>query len=68
MPCGERRHAREQEGELDVRKVRGEDNPADVATKHVTGDKLDKFTAMSSQEFREGRADKRLQLKIQEDV
>ncbi len=52
-----------EEGELDLSKVPGEDNPADAMTKNVNQDKIRKFTQMMCQEFREGRADQSLELK-----
>ena len=55
-----------EEGELGIQKVKGEENPADALTKNVTGERLEGLTVMSSQEFREGRADKSLQLKVKE--
>ncbi len=53
-----------EEGELDLSKVRGEDNPADAMTKNVCQDKIITFTKMMSQEFRGGRADASLELKV----
>jgi len=52
-----------EDGDLDISKVRGEDNPADAMTKNVSQDKLQRFVAMLSQEFREGRAEQSLELK-----
>ena len=69
--CGKMRHVRVgnlwvqqkvEDGELIVAKVRGEENPADLLTKHVTKQKKDKFTAMLSQETRLGKAAKALDL------
>ena len=48
---------RVEEGELQLQKVKGEDNPADAMTKNVGREKLEKFVAMSNQEFRRGRAE-----------
>ena len=56
-----------EDGDLDMTKVSGEDNPADALTKNVNGGKLGRCVWMSSQEFREGRADKGLRLKVREE-
>ena len=53
--------------DLDISKVRGEDNPADAMTKNVGREKLEKFVAMSNQEFRRGRAEQSLKLKVEEE-
>ena len=55
-----------EEGELQLQKVLGEDNPADAMTKNVGGEKLAKLVTMASQEFRNGRAGQSLKLKVSE--
>ena len=52
------------QGELLMSKVWGEGNPADAMTKNVGGQKVTKFVSDCSQEFRAGRADQSLQLKL----
>ena len=54
-----------EEGELQMEKVWGEENPADAMTKNVAGEKLRKFVQYSSQQFRGGRAEQSLQLKVE---
>ena len=49
-------------GELTYSKVRGTENPADLMTKAVTVAETNKYMKMASQEPREGRADRSLQL------
>ena len=51
---------RTEEGELKLKKVSGENNPADVLTKNVVQEKLVKFTKMVGQRFLEGKAKKAL--------
>ncbi len=62
--CGEARHLEVRElwlqdrvakGELEIRKVRGEDNLADVLTKRVSRDILDRHTQSAGYERRSGR-------------
>ena len=62
---GKMRHVREgmlwiqekvEEGELGVKKVRGEDNPSDILTKHVSASINDKHMAMMREHYQEGRA------------
>ena len=53
-----------EEGELQLTKVWGEENPADAMTKNVSGDKLRKFVQKCSQGYFAGRADESLQLKL----
>ena len=43
-----------------MRKIPGENNPADVLTKNVVQEKLVKFTKMVGQRFLEGKAKKAL--------
>ena len=63
--CGKLRHVRvgqlwvqqlAEEEELHFRKVRGEDNPADLCTKHLTRAKIDHLVPLIALEDREGRA------------
>ena len=49
-------------GELDIQKIPGESNPADVLTKNVGREKLEKFTDMVGQKFQEGKAEKSLDI------
>ena len=42
---------------LSLNKVPGSENPADMGTKGLNGDMIDKFVRMLSMEHREGRAD-----------
>ena len=53
---------RVEEGELRVDKVAGEDNPADLCTKHLTAKKIDNFMRCLDFEYREGRAETSLEL------
>ena len=46
-----------EEGELDMSKVAGEKNPADLMTKHLPFAKINQYTDAVNQRFREGRAD-----------
>ena len=52
-----------EEGEVEVKKVGGEENPADLMTKNVNAAKVEKFMRMMRQEVREGRAEAGLELK-----
>ena len=52
-----------EDGTVDVVKVAGEENPADLMTKNVNGNKVSKFMTMMSKEFRDGKADVGLELK-----
>ncbi len=49
-------------GELAIQKIPGESNPADVLTKNVGREKLEKFTDMVGQKFQEGKAEKSLDI------
>ena len=49
-------------GELQYTKVRGDSNPADLMTKNVNRRTLDKMTALLQQRFEEGRAESSLHL------
>ena len=51
-----------EEEELTYSKVKGEDNPADVCTKHLNRGKLDWLLPMTNLHQREGRADLALQV------
>ena len=57
---------RVEEKEVEVRKVRGESNPADLLTKNVNQEKVERFCGLTNQERVTGRADKGL--RIAEDV
>ena len=52
-----------EDGTVDVVKVAGEENPADLMTKNVNGTKVEKFMNMMSKEFRGGTAEVGLELK-----
>ena len=54
---------RVEEGDLDIAKVPGEWNPADLMTKGLSDMKIRRFMIMLSQEFAEGRATEALELK-----
>ena len=43
-------------------KVLGTENPADLMTKHLVREKVDKYLALMHQERREGRAESGLEL------
>ena len=53
---------RVEDGELKVNKVAGEENPADLCTKHLPARKIDIFMADLDFEYRDGRADNSLML------
>ena len=53
---------RAEEGEIQVRKVRGDANVADLMTKHLNEANVCKYMAMLGCEFRDGRADTSLHL------
>ena len=53
-----------EDGSLDVKKVKGENNPADALTKNLQRKKLLEFTEMAGQKHREGRAEASLVLAI----
>ena len=70
--CGKLRHVRigdlwiqekVEEGELGIKKVHGEWNPADMMTKALSENKIHRFMKMTSQEYREGRSQQALELK-----
>ena len=51
-----------EEGEVQVRKVSGEANAADLMTKHLVERKISQYVESMSCEFRSGRADTGLQI------
>ena len=51
-----------EDGEIKLRKVGGESNPADLMTKHLNGTKIEKHMETIGQESRDGRAEKSLEL------
>ena len=55
-------HEKVEEGELEVRKVLGEDNPADLMTKYLTRKVMDHHMKSINQEEADGRA--KLSLKL----
>ena len=64
--CGKMRHVKvgmvriqekQEEGELDFRKVGGLENPADLMTKHVGAKIIDKMMSAMAQVFENGRAE-----------
>ena len=67
--CGKLRHVRvgqlwvqqlAEEEEMSFKKVWGEENPADLCTKHLTRIRIDKLIAMISLHHREGKANEGL--------
>jgi hypothetical protein len=54
---------KQEEGEVDVKKILGDDNPADLLTKNVPVSKVEKFMELIGQEFRQGRAEVSINLK-----
>ena len=63
--CGKMRHVRvgmlwiqqkQEDGELDFRKIEGSCNPGDLMTKHLSEKVIVKHMTTLSQEFRSGRA------------
>jgi hypothetical protein len=52
-----------EEGEIDVKKVAGEENPADLMTKNVNAVKVEKYMNLIQEEFKEGRAEVSVELK-----
>ena len=70
--CGKLRHVRVgdlwiqekvADGDLDVAKVAGEWNPADLMTKSLSENKAKRFMQMINQEFESGRATQALEVK-----
>ncbi len=47
--------------EIEVRKIKGEQNPADVLTKNVNKEKVERFTKAVNQEWKKGKAEKGLE-------
>ena len=54
---------RVERGELEMQKVWGEWNPADLLTKNLARAKVDRFVSLANHRFEEGRASASLQLK-----
>ena len=54
---------RVERGELEMQKVWGEWNPADLLTKSLARAKVDRFVRLANHRFEEGRASASLQLK-----
>ena len=52
-----------EEGEVSVRKVAGEENPADLLTKNVNAAKIEKYMNLIGEQYRDGRAEVSLELK-----
>ena len=52
--------------EVIIKKVKGVSNPADMMTKSVNKDKLDRYMAMTKQKTAEGRARESLKVKGKE--
>ena len=50
-----------EEKDIEVRKVKGEENPADLMTKNITKEKVERFSRAICQAWREGRAEKGLE-------
>ena len=50
------------DNEVSISKVAGEDNPADLMTKHLNQKKREQFVQMCGQRYREGKAEKSLEL------
>ena len=51
-----------EDGELEMQKVRGEWNPADLLTKGLNREKMERFIHLASQRVVTGRAEKSLEL------
>ena len=56
------------DGEVDMIKIQGEENPANLTTKHLTEQKIRKHISTLNQEFEDGRAEKSLQIGSLEDT
>ena len=54
---------RVEEGDIDVKKIDGEQNPADLLTKNVNVAKVERHIQIINEEFREGRAEVSIELK-----
>ena len=50
------------DNEVSISTVAGEDNPADLMTKHLNQKKREQFVQMCGQRYREGKAEKSLEL------
>ena len=69
--CGKLRHVKvgslwiqekAERGELDFKKIKGTENPADLMTKYVQPSEIHKYMHALNQDFREGRASLALEL------
>ena len=54
---------RVEEGDIDVKKIDGEQNPADLLTQNVNIAKVERYIQIINEEFREGRAEVSTELK-----
>ena len=52
-----------EDGEVDVKKILGDANPADLLTKNVPAAKVEKSMELIGQEYRTGRAEVSVKLK-----
>ena len=52
-----------EEGEVDIKKIDGEQNPADLLTKNVKAAKMERHMTTINEEFRDGRAEVSVGLK-----
>ena len=52
-----------EEGEVDIKKIDGEQNPADLLTKNVNAAKIERYMTTINEEFRDGRAEVSVALK-----
>ena len=52
-----------EEGEVDIKKIDGEQNPADLLTKNVNAAKMERYMTTINEEFRDGRAEVSVELK-----
>ena len=71
--CGKLRHVkvgtlwiqeRVEDGDVKIRKVAGEENPADMMTKNLNEGKVEKLMMALNKYFKEGRAEASLKLKV----
>ena len=58
---------RVEDGTVSIQKVLGTENPADLMTKNLAASGVEKYMKMLSQEAREGRADKSLNIEKMEE-
>ena len=54
---------KQEEGELDVKKILGDDNPADLLTKNVPAAKVEQIMELIGREYKTGRAEVSVKLK-----